>query len=85
MLNIIYLLPKMSIQENPVEESYWVEAAEMADSLGVDVINTSLGYFTYDNPNYSYTYADMNGTKAFISRGADMAFYKRHDLCNKCR
>ena len=62
--------------ENPVEESYWVEAAEVADSLGVDVINTSLGYFAYDNPNYSYTYADMNGTKAFISRGADMAFSK---------
>ncbi|WNH12113.1 S8 family serine peptidase [Thalassobellus suaedae] len=31
-------------KENPVEESYWVEAAERADSLGVDVINTSLGY-----------------------------------------
>lgn len=62
--------------ENPVEESYWVEAAEVADSLGVDVINTSLGYFAYDNPNYSYTYADMNGTKAFISRGADIAFSK---------
>ncbi|UGS24561.1 S8 family serine peptidase [Flavobacterium channae] len=62
--------------ENPVEESYWVEAAEMADSLGVDVINTSLGYFEYDIPNYSYSYADMNGTKTFISRGADMAFSK---------
>lgn len=62
--------------ENPVEESYWVEAAEVADSLGVDVINTSLGYFAYDNPNYSYTYADMNGTKAFISKGADIAFSK---------
>ena len=62
--------------ENPVEESYWVEAAEMADSLGVDVINTSLGYFTYNNPNYSYEYADMNGTTAFISRGADIAFSK---------
>lgn len=62
--------------ENPVEESYWVEAAEVADSLGVDVINTSLGYFAYDNPNYSYTYADMNGAKAFISRGADIAFSK---------
>lgn len=60
--------------ENPVEESYWVEAAETADSLGVDVINTSLGYFTYDNSNYSYEYADMNGTTAFISRGADIAF-----------
>ena len=60
--------------ENPVEESYWVEAAEVADSLGVDVITTSLGYFGYDNPNYSYTYADMNGTTSFIARGADIAF-----------
>jgi len=60
--------------ENPVEESYWVEAAEMADSLGVDVINTSLGYFDYDNPNYSYTYEDMDGQTAFISRGLDIAF-----------
>lgn len=60
--------------ENPVEESYWVEAAEEADRLGVDIINTSLGYFGYDNPNYSYTYEDMNGVTSFISRGADVAF-----------
>jgi len=60
--------------ENPVEESYWVEAAEEADRLGVDIINTSLGYFGYDNPNYSHTYADMNGITAFASRGADVAF-----------
>jgi serine protease AprX len=63
-----------STSENPVEESYWVEAAELADSLGVDVINTSLGYFTYGNPNYSYTYEDMNGLSSFIARGADIAF-----------
>lgn len=62
--------------ENPVEESYWVEAAERADSLGVDIINTSLGYRTYDNPNYSYSYEDMNGETAFISRGATLAFQK---------
>ncbi len=60
--------------ENPVEESYWVEAAEEADRLGVDIINTSLGYFGYDNPNYSHTYEDMNGISTFISRGADVAF-----------
>ena len=60
--------------ENPVEESNWVEAAELADSLGVDIINTSLGYFDYDNPNYSYIYDDMNGVTSFISRGADIAF-----------
>lgn len=62
--------------ENPVEESYWVEAAERADSLGVDVINSSLAYSNYDNSNYSYAASDMNGTTAFISRGANIAFEK---------
>jgi len=60
--------------ENPLEESLWVEAAEMADSLGVDVINTSLGYSSFDNPAYNYSYADMNGTTTFIARGAAIAF-----------
>ena len=60
--------------ENPVEESLWVEAAEKADSLGVDIINTSLGYFEFDNAAYSHTYSEMNGTTAFISRGAEIAF-----------
>ncbi|CAM3665966.1 serine endopeptidase [Flavobacterium saliperosum S13] len=62
--------------ENPLEESNWVEALEMADSLGVDVVNTSLGYFTYDNPAYSYVYADMNGQTSFSSRAAEIAFSK---------
>jgi len=62
--------------ENPVEESNWVEAAEEADRLGVDIISTSLGYFGYDNPNYSHTYADMTGNSAFASRGANIAFDK---------
>lgn len=63
-------------EENPVEESYWVEAAEEADRLGVDIISSSLGYFGYDNPNYSYTYSDMNGNTAFASKGANIAFSK---------
>ncbi|WP_163408188.1 S8 family serine peptidase [Flavobacterium ajazii] len=62
--------------ENPVEESLWVEAAEEADRLGVDIITTSLGYFGYDNANYSHVYSDMNGTTNFISRGAEIAFSK---------
>lgn len=63
-----------NINETPLEESLWVEAAEKADSLGVDVINTSLGYTTFDNPAYDYAYADMNGSTTFISRGAEIAF-----------
>jgi len=66
--------------ENPIEETNWVQAAEMADSLGVDIINTSLGYFDYDNPNYSYTYEDMNGETSFISKGAAIA-YSRGIVC----
>ena len=62
--------------ENPVEESYWVEAAERADSLGVDMINTSLGYRVFDNINYNYTPEDMNGEVAFISKGASIAVEK---------
>jgi len=59
--------------ETPVEESYWVEAAERADSLGVNVINTSLGYRLYDNINYSHTNQDLDGSTTFITRGANIA------------
>lgn len=69
-------LTEDATSENPVEESYWVEAAERADSLGVDIINTSLGYRIYDNPNYSYTPADMNGEIAYITKGASIAVEK---------
>ncbi len=56
--------------ETPLEESLWVEAAERADSLGVDIINTSLGYTEFDDSSYNYTYADMDGQTAFASRAA---------------
>ncbi len=62
--------------ENPVEESYWVEAAEEADRLGADIISTSLGYYVYDNPAYSHVYEEMQGNQAFASRGANIAYTK---------
>ncbi|QTE23485.1 S8 family serine peptidase [Polaribacter cellanae] len=62
--------------EVPLEETLWVEAAERADSLGVDVINTSLGYTTFDNPKYDYSYNNMDGKTTFITRGAEMAANK---------
>jgi hypothetical protein len=40
----------------------------------VDIINTSLGYFEFDNTTYNHTYSDMDGITAFISRGAEIAF-----------
>ncbi len=58
-----------------LEESLWVEAAEKADSLGVDIINTSLGYSVFfDNPDHNYDYSAMDGKTTFITRGAEIAF-----------
>ncbi|MFN8349715.1 MAG: S8 family peptidase [Spirosomataceae bacterium] len=59
--------------ETRLEEANWLFAAEYADSLGVDVINTSLGYNQFDNSADDYTYADMNGKTALITRAADLA------------
>lgn len=61
-------------KEVPLELSLWVEAAEEADRLGVDIITTSLGYTQFDNPDYNFTYNDMNGATTFISRGVEFAF-----------
>lgn len=60
-------------KEEVLEESLWVEAAEKADSLGVDVINTSLGYSIFDNTKHNHTYADLDGKTTFISRGAEIS------------
>jgi serine protease AprX len=62
--------------ESPVEEQYWAAAAERADSIGVDVISTSLGYNQFDNPVFNHTYADMNGNTTIIARAADLAAKK---------
>jgi hypothetical protein len=62
--------------ESPVEEQYWAAAAERADSIGVDVISTSLGYTQFDNPVFNHTYADMDGNTTIIARAADFAAKK---------
>ncbi|PQA95095.1 serine protease [Chryseobacterium shigense] len=65
-----------AVGEIPEEEIYWIEAAEEADRKGVDIITASLGYNIFDDPRYSYTYSDMNGTTSFIARGAEIAANK---------
>ncbi|UOQ70862.1 S8 family serine peptidase [Hymenobacter cellulosilyticus] len=59
--------------EHPVEEMNWLIAAEYADSVGVDIISSSLGYNTFDLPSTGYTYADMNGRRAISTRAAAAA------------
>ncbi len=59
--------------ETPIEEDNWVRAIEWAESLGVDVASTSLGYLTYDAPHTSWTWQNMNGNTTVITRAADLA------------
>ncbi|MCF8369306.1 MAG: S8 family serine peptidase [Bacteroidales bacterium] len=62
--------------ETLIEELNWVSAAEFADSVGADVINSSLGYTTFDDPSQDHTYQDMDGNTTPITIGADIASSK---------
>jgi len=62
--------------EYPIEELNWSCGAEAADSAGADVISTSLGYTTFDNPSLDHTYADMNGNTTMAAIAADLAAKK---------
>lgn len=59
--------------ETPVEEDNWVRAIEWAESLGVDVTSTSLGYLTYDAPYTSWTWQNMDGNTTIITKAANRA------------
>ncbi len=62
--------------ETPMEMDNWAAAAQWVDSLGVDVITSSLGYLEFDSPYTSYTWMDMNGNTLLITKAADYAAYK---------
>lgn len=56
--------------EHLVEQDYWAAAVEFADSVGVDVLNTSLGYYAFDDKSKDYKYRDLDGHHALMSRQA---------------
>lgn len=58
--------------EHLVEQDYWAAAVEFADSVGVDVLNTSLGYYTFDDRSKNYKYRDLDGHHALMSRQASL-------------
>jgi serine protease AprX len=65
-----------SFTEFPVEEDYWVAGAEFADSVGADIISSSLGYYNFDNPAMNYKFSDMDGNTTFVTQAADIAASK---------
>lgn len=62
--------------ENIIEEYNWVSAAEFLDSLGIDVISTSLGYITFDIPQWNHVYEDLDGATSVITKGSEIACSK---------
>jgi subtilisin family serine protease len=59
--------------ERNIEEDHWVAGAEWADSLGADIISSSLGYRDFDPGQISYSWQDMDGNTAVSTIGADIA------------
>jgi serine protease AprX len=62
--------------EFPVEEDFWAAGAEFADSIGADIISSSLGYSAFDDPAMNYKFSDMDGNTAFVTQVADFAASK---------
>jgi serine protease AprX len=62
--------------EKPIEEQNWIEAIERADSLGADMVSSSLGYYNFDDPQYNHSYAQRDGNSTQITAAADFAVKK---------
>ena len=77
-----YLLrSEIDSTEKILEEYQWVSAIEYADSAGADVINSSLGYTTFDDPTQNHTWADLNGRTSVASISATMAARRGMIVC----
>ena len=77
-----YLLrSEIDTTEKIVEEYQWVSAIEYADSAGADVINSSLGYTTFDDASQNHTWADLNGRTSVASISATMAARRGMVVC----
>jgi subtilisin family serine protease len=70
---VIFAITEDVATEYPIEELNWVRAAEYADSLGVDIINSSLGYLDFDEPSLTYTTSQLDGKTTYVTRGATLA------------
>ena len=64
-------------EEVPMEEDFWLEAAEWAEALGVDIITSSLIYKDYDDPYgaNTYEYENYDGNTAITTIAGDRASY----------
>ncbi len=70
MANFYLYETEDKVEEYRIEEYNWTFAAERADSIGVDVVNSSLGYNQFDDPAMDYTKTNLDGKTSVISNAA---------------
>lgn len=72
-----WLLRTEDVGTETISEEYnWIRAAEFADSVGVDILTTSLGYTQFDNSAQNHTFADLNGKTAPMTIASNLAARK---------
>ena len=68
--------------ETRAEEDSWTMGAEYADSIGADLINSSLGYTRWDGDTIGIELRNLDGNTTYISQTAAMLSSKGIVLCN---
>ena len=74
--NYLLYITEETASEYRIEEYNWLLAAERADSIGVDIITTSLGYRDFDDDTMNYSHEDLDGETAVVTIAAEKAFTK---------
>ena len=79
--NMVFIRTEDPLTEQLIEEDFWVAGAELADSLGADVITASLGYTTFDDPAFVFDYSSCDGQTSVASLAATKAAHKGMVVC----
>lgn len=79
--SMIFIRTEYNEKEQPMEEDFWIAGAEIADSVGSDVLTSSLGYFHFDDLNEGIDQNGLDGHSRLISRAATIAAHKGIIVC----
>ena len=80
--NMVFIRTEDPLTEQPIEEDFWVAGAELADSLGADVITSSLGYTQFDDSTFMFGYSSCDGRTSVASIAATKAAHKGIVVCS---
>ncbi|MBR2771177.1 MAG: S8 family peptidase, partial [Bacteroidales bacterium] len=78
----VFIVSEFQGTEQLIEEDFWANGAEIADSIGADILNSSLGYYNFrDFPQANFTYAELDGQYSIASRCATILGEKGVVVC----